>query len=183
MRPITIPLLLLLALPAAMTAQTQAEPEPAPAPTAAPAVRYGYIGYRQALEALPDYGMAQKKIDAIRAKYDEEADRAARDFNEKYEDFLEQMNQLPQSILRKRQIELQEMMQKNIAFKEESRRLLQKAEDDILAPLKAQLNLRLEMIGRERGWMFILNTDETCTLWLNADNAEDALPLLRRYGD
>ena len=65
--------------------------------------------------------------------------RAEDEFNSKYEEFLDVQKDLVPAILHKRQAELQEMMQKNINFKNESQRLLKKAEADAFAPVKNKL--------------------------------------------
>ena len=80
--------------------------------------------------------MAQRSIDDLRQKYDAEMKRAEDEFNSKYEEFLDVQKDLVPAILRKRQAELQEMMQKNINFKNESQRLLKQAEADAFAPVR-----------------------------------------------
>ena len=44
------------------------------------------------------------------------------EFNRKYEDFLEGQRDFPQTILQKRQLELQQLMEKNIEFRTSSSR-------------------------------------------------------------
>jgi outer membrane protein len=95
------------------------------------------------------------------------------DFNKKYEEFLDGQAGYPQTILQKRQSELQEMLNKNIAFKKESLQLLSKAEAEALAPLKEKLNSVLAQIGQERGLAFILNTDVNAVPWLNVAMGEN----------
>ena len=65
------------------------------------------------------------------------------------------------------------MLDKNIAFKKESSRLLAEAEDQAAAPLKTRLAETLAKIGQERGFAFILNTDVNAVPWLNVTMGED----------
>ncbi len=123
-------------------------------------LKYGYLSYDSVLTTMPDYAVALQNINDLKSKYDAEAKRVEDDFNKKYEEFLDGQHDFPETILRKRQNELQELMDKNIRFKEESRRLLSSAEKDILAPLHAKLAAVLAQIGMERGYAFILNTDQ-----------------------
>ena len=58
----------------------------------------------------------------------------------KGEEFLDGQRTYAKTILEKRQAELRELMEKNIAFKAEATRLLQQAENDAYAPLKAKIN-------------------------------------------
>ena len=82
----------------------------------AQSLRYGYFSLDSVFTAMPEYAVAQKNLADLRAKYDEEMKRAEDEFNAKYEEFLETQRDLIPSILSKRQTELQEIMEKNVAF-------------------------------------------------------------------
>ena len=83
------------------------------------------------------------------------------------------------SFFRKRQVELQELIAKNIAFKEEAKRLLAQAETESYAPLKAKLAETLRGIGEARGFMFILNTDNDNLPYVNSAFGEDITTLVK----
>ena len=99
--------------------------------------------------------------------------RAEDDFNKKYEEFLDVQATYPKTILQKRQSELQEMLNRNIAFKQQSQQLLAQAEAEAKAPLEQRLAEALTKLGQQRGYAFILNTDQTSALWLNPALGED----------
>ena len=80
---------------------------------------------------MADYATATRSLNDLKAKYDAETKRSADDFNNRYEDFLDVQHKLEPSILRKRQAELEELMDRNIAFRKETDRLLKKAEAEI----------------------------------------------------
>ncbi|MGN1263132.1 MAG: OmpH family outer membrane protein [Prevotella sp.] len=154
------------AVPAAHVMPVSAAPVPV-RPT------FGYLSYDSVLHVMPEYAVAEKQLDALKAKYDAEAKRVEDDFNKKYEEFLEGQRDFPQTILQKRQSELQELLDKNILFKEESRRLLKSAEQSIFAPLHARLASVLKAIGEERGYDFIINTDNHACPFINPEKGED----------
>lgn len=135
--------------------------------------KFGYLSYDAAFKAMPEYAIALKNIADLKAKYDAETKRVEEDFNKKYEDFLDGQREFPETILRKRQNELQEMLNKNIAFKEESRRLLANAEKEIFAPLHEKLAALLKIIGEDRGYSFIINTDNNACPFINGAQGED----------
>jgi outer membrane protein len=154
-------LLVLLALMAAMPTMAQNN------------LKFGYLSYATALQAMPEYAAMQNNMAELRQKYEAEQKRVEDDFNKKYEEFLDGQKSYPKTILQKRQSELQEMLDKNIAFKKESQRLLSQAEEEAMAPIRVRLAEVLDAIGRERGYAFIVNTDEKATLWLNPAMGED----------
>ena len=98
-------------------------------------VRMGYFSYNAILTSMTDYQLAKRSVDDLRLKYDAEMKRSEKEFNDKYEEFLEVQRDLVPSILRKRQAELQELMEKNTAFRNDALRLLEQAETDALAPV------------------------------------------------
>jgi outer membrane protein len=156
----------------ALTASAQ-EPSPAPALT------FGYVSYESVLTSMPDYAIMQTSMTQLRDKYAAEQKRVEDDFNKKYEEFLDGQRSFPQTILQKRQSELQEMLDKNIAFKKESQRLLAEAEAEALAPLKERLNAALAKVGQEKGYAFILNTDQNAAPFINPAMGEDATELVK----
>lgn len=147
--------------------------------TANAQTRFGYFSFDNVLKSMPDYVMAQRSIDDLRQKYDAEMKRAEDEFNSKYEEFLDVQKDLVPAILRKRQAELQEMMQKNINFKNESQRLLKQAEVDAFAPVKNKLYNALTKVGQAQGYAFILNTDGDACPYVNPEMGEDATELIK----
>lgn len=128
---------------------------------------------------MPEYAVAQKNLSDLRAKYDEEMKRAENEFNAKYEEFLETQRDMIPSILYKRQTELQEIMEKNVAFKKEATRLLDEARKDAYAPIRARIFETVHRIGRERGFAFVLNTDGDACPYIDPACGENISPLLR----
>lgn len=133
--------------------------ESAGQPRTADSPQFGYVSYNAMIASMNDYAMAQKQMSALEAKYQEEAKRVEDEFNMKYEEFLDGQKNFPPTILKKRQSELQELLDKNIAFKEESKRLLKDAERDIFAPLHQKLADALRAVGMRLGLAFIINID------------------------
>ncbi len=146
---------------------------------AQPVLRFGYFSFEQAFHTMPGYAVAKHNMDELRGKYDEETKRVETEFNSKYEEFLDGQRSYAKSILEKRQAELRELMEKNIAFKAEAARLLKKAEEEAYAPLKAKMNAALQQIGKENGFAFILNTDNNATPYLSAEMGVDITEALK----
>ena len=134
---------------------------------------FGFLSYEAALQSMPDYAKAQQKIETLKAQYQAETKRVEDEFNRKYEEFLEGQREFPKTILQKRQTELQELMARNIQFKENSRQELAQIEKETLAPLKIRLIELLGQIGRERGYAFIYDTDTNALPFLNPAMGDD----------
>ena len=155
---------LLLAAPLFAGAQETTEtpaaaPEAAVETPAAPQLRFGYLSYNSVFEKLPEYAEAKKQFEALKAKYEAEAKRSEEEFQKKFAEFLQGQKGFPASIMQKRQVELQELMEKSISFRRQSRSLLKKAEADMQKPVLARLNEVIGVIAAEQGLQFVINTD------------------------
>lgn len=137
-------------------------------------LRFGYFSYDAVLKAMPDYAVAQQSLATLRTQYDEEMKRVEDEFNAKYETFLDTQRDLAPSIRQKRQAELQELMQKNMAFKEKARQLLQQAEHDTMQPLRQKITTAVITVGKQHAYAFILNTDANAVPFINPLMGEDA---------
>ena len=136
-------------------------------------MKFGFLSYEAALQSMPDYTLAQKKLADLKTQYQTEAKRVEDEFNRKYEEFLEGQREFPKTILQKRQSELQELMDKNIAFKQQGLEELARAEQEAMAPLRIKLIEALGKIGRERGYAFIVDTDQKALPFINPAMGED----------
>lgn len=142
-------------------------------------LRYGYVSYNDVLQSMPEIEQAEKSLETLRSKYDVEMKRSEDEFNAKYEEFLEAQRDLVPSILRKRQAELQDMMDKNTAFRAEARSLLAQAESDAYAPLHAKLKAAIGEVAAEQGLAFVLNTDNNACPYINPAMGVDVTSLVK----
>ena len=79
---------------------------------------------------MPGYADMQKSLAELKRQYANETKRSEEEFNQKYEAFLEGQKDFAPSILKKRQYELQELLNNSVSFKKEAARLLEQAEAD-----------------------------------------------------
>lgn len=149
-----------------------------PAAAAAQQVKFGYLSYDKVLNAMPEHEAVEQNLASLKAQYETETKNAEKEFNEKYEAFLDGRDELDRPILMKRQAELQELLKKNAAFKREAARLLSQAEADMYAPLRSKLDGALQKIGIERGYAFILNTDGNALPYVSSLYGEDITTLV-----
>lgn len=149
------------------------------ATTATAQVKIGYYSNKNVLEAMPEYAIAQNDLAQLKEQYAQEADRAEKEFNTKYEEFLNDLKSLTPTIRRKRQEELKQFMESNIRFREEVARLLAQAEQDALTPLQNKINTTLRLIAAEYSLDIILNTDSNACPYLSPSIGEDINDIVR----
>ena len=142
-------------------------------------LKFGYFSFDAAMKQMPDYTVVQHNISDLQAKYDTETKRVEEEFNKKYEQFLDGQRDFEPTILQKRQAELQDMMEKNVAFKQEAARLLSQAKQEAYDSLKVKLRLAVKVIGDQRGYAFILNTDNDAVPYINNATGEDISAIVK----
>lgn len=154
---------LLLVLPVALHAQMQ----------------FGYMSYKTVMAEMPEYAQAKQSMAELKAKYDAEATRGEEEFQKKFVDFLQGQKDFPQTIMQKRQAELQSLMENGISFRMQSQKTLEQAEKDLMAEVKKRLNNIILEVGVEYGYAFVLNTDDDACPFINPVIGVDVTDLVR----
>jgi outer membrane protein len=140
---------------------------------------FGYLSYDTVLRAMPEYGQVQQQLTKLRSQYEAELKRVEQEFNRKYEEFLDGRADFPPTILRKRQSELQELMQRNVDFRNKSVKEISEAETRLMQPLKDKLSKAIVLVGHQEGLAFILNTDQNACPFINPTVGTDVTQLVR----
>ena len=136
-------------------------------------MKFGFLSYDSVRQSMKEYAEMQQQVAAMRSAYEAEMKRVEDDFNKKYEEFLDGQKNFPTTILQKRQSELQEMLDKNIAFKNESLRILNEQESQLMESINLMVKICVQQVGQRHGYAFILNTDADALPWLNPEMGED----------
>lgn len=148
---------------------------------------FGYLSYSTALESMPQYVELKQNMQTQRRQYDQEMKRVEEEFNRKYEAFLEDRASYPRTILLKRQTELQNLMEQNIAFRDSSLLQLQQAEEEAMKPIRAHLKHVIEYCAKGQRLAFVLNTDNNNCLFvdttLGVDLQEDVTAAILTWGN
>lgn len=147
------------ALLAPLAAQTQA--------------RFGCLRYDSVLHAMPEYAEAQAQLHQLREKYELEASYNEMSFKRMFAEFLQGQKEFPQNILLKRQRDLQDELEKGLAFRREADSLLVRAAADLERPVRQKLDAAIQAVGMEYGFAAIVNLDAGACPFLHPSVTED----------
>lgn len=136
--------------------------------------KYGVVHYDSLFHALPEYEDVQSQIEGLKAQYEQEMAYNEESFKRQFAEFIQGQKNFSQPILLKRQGDLQSAMERGIAFREEANRLLQKAENELLAPLHKKLQEAIRKVSVERQYDMVINLDDRHVSFLNPALTEDA---------
>lgn len=142
--------------------------------------RFGYASYTSLVKMLPEYSIVELHLDELQAKYEAELARSDREFNQKYTDFIEEQSQFPDNIRIKRHKELQELMEKSMAFKDEIIRMMREARTEMMAPLYEKIDEAVMKVCVDSGYAYVLNTDNRIYLAINPAMGVDITELLKQ---
>ena len=143
---------LLLLLPLAAVAQTST---------------FGYFRYNKVLEQMPEYAQVCTDYDELKKQCDAEIARNEEQLTRLYVAYLDGQNEFPEPILRKRQKELQELVDKSIAFREELQTWLVSARDSLFAPLCVKIDDAVARVCMHKNLAYIINLDEAGYKFIN----------------
>lgn len=133
-------------------------------------LKFAVVSIETVLKQMPGYAEAESDYQELVKKYEIEQKASADEFNAKYQSFLDNQHNYAPSILRKRQLELEDMMKRNELFRIETNRLLKEARADFFKPLRQRINTMLNAIATEEGYAFVLNTDAEAVPFVNPEN-------------
>lgn len=141
-------------------------------------VKYGYLSYDAVLRGMPEYDEAQLAMGELVKKYEAEASYNEMNFKRLFAEFLEGQKEFPQSILLKRQRDLQEAMEKGLAYRQSADSLLHAAKEELMLPLRQRLDSAICNVALERGYECVVNSDTRSHLFFSPGVAEDATPFV-----
>jgi len=122
---------------------------------------------------MPQYAIVEEEMAALREAYEAEMKRVEDDFNQKYEAFLDGRKDYPRTILLKRQTELQQLLQRNVEFKEQCRKELEQTRKEKMAPLHAHLSMSISKVARQHQLAVVVNTDANACPFIEPSMALD----------
>lgn len=142
--------------------------------------KFGYVSYMEMVKALPEYSIVVTHLDELQAKYEAEIARSEREFNQKYSDFIEEQHNFPENIRIKRHKELQELMEKSIAFKDEINRAMREARREMMQPLHDKVDEAVMKVCIDNKYDYVLNTDDRAYIAINPQSGNDITEQVKR---
>ena len=129
--------------------------------------QFGYYSNNSVLQALPSYGQAVADYERLCQRCEKEIEHNERELTRQYVAFLDGYRDFPEPILRKRQKELQELVDKSILFREELTSWLATAQDSLMAPLRAKIDDAVGRVCMHNNLAYIIDLDNAGYKFIN----------------
>ncbi|MBQ5731349.1 MAG: OmpH family outer membrane protein [Bacteroidaceae bacterium] len=144
-------LLILLILPLAAVAQ----------------VRFGYLNYSEVVQQVPQYKEAQKHYDELLKRCEQELVRNEEELTRNYVSFLDGQREFPELILRKRQKDLQDLVDRSIVFRDQVKKWLIQAHDSLFAPVNAIVDNAIARVCMHNELAYVIDIEKGGYLFVN----------------
>lgn len=149
------------------------------ATVAVSAQKFGYINSQQLIQQIPQVKQANSEIETLGKKYEEEMQTKATALQTKYAALVRKQEQgeiSPKQFEVESQALEQERM--NLAkYQQESQGKLQQKSEDLLKPIRDQINTAIAEVADEGGFTYIF--DMSIGVLLYADESTDVGPLVK----
>lgn len=145
-------LFLLILLPATMFAQT---------------VEFGYFSLSAVLDSLPEYKTAQDNYNTLLEHCDSEVLRNEEELTRYYVSFLNGQSSFPEPILRMRQKELQNMVDRSVVLRDQLKEWLAQAHDSLFNPIINKVDKAIERVCICNNLAYAIDVDKEVYRFVN----------------
>lgn len=132
-------------------------------------LKFGHINAQEIVTAMPEYTKAIADLQALEKKYTEELQRTQAEFSKKYQEFQQAISKdsLPANIAERRQKELSDMAQRQEQFQQEAQEGMNKAQNEMMAPIYKKLDDAIKSVGAAEGVIYIFDLARTPIPYIN----------------
>jgi outer membrane protein len=141
-------------------------------------IKVGHINSSELLQMMPGKDTAQQALIAYANTLEQQLSMMSREFETKYQDYLDNESKMTQIIKNAKQKELTELQNRILEFQEIAQEDLKEKETELIAPLLKMAQDAIQIIAKEKGYTYILDTSSGAVLYF--EDADDILPFVKK---
>lgn len=138
-----------------------------PLALAAQVAQYGYFSMSSVLDSIPEYRTAQDDYNALLVRCDAEVAHSEEELTRCYVAFLDGQNNFPEPILRKRQKELQDLVDRSVVLRDQLKEWLSQAHDSLFAPVNKRVDEAVARVCIVRDLAYAIDADNSSYRFIN----------------
>lgn len=135
--------------------------------------KFGFYSHQEVLNAIPGYHESVEEYELLKQRCNAEIERNEQELTRKYVAFLDGQQDFPEPILRKRQKELQQMVDNSVLFRDRIKKWLFQAKDSLFAPHNGMVDAALAKVCVRMELAYAIDCDETKYRYINPAFGED----------
>ena len=148
-------------------------------PLGAMAQKFAHMNSQEVIVAMPEYTKAQSELQALNKQLGQDLQRSQEEFSKKYQEFMQQKDSLPAVIAERRQKELEDMMQRQEQFQAKAQQDMEKANNDLMAPVYKKLDDAIKAVGAAEGVIYIFDMARTPIPYVNEAQSINLTPKVK----
>jgi outer membrane protein len=129
--------------------------------------KFGYFSYSKVLESLPQYAQANEELELLKQRCNDELERNEQELTRLYVAYLDGQRDFPEPILRRRQNELQQLVDNSVILRSQLKSWLLQARDSLLAPCHEAIELSLARVCTAHSLSYAIDTDVDAYKYIN----------------
>lgn len=149
-----------------------------PALLCAQPAQFGFFSLKAVMEELPEYTEAQNNYNSLLELCDAEVASGEEVLTRAYVSFLDGQSTFPEPILRKRQKELQDLVDRNVVLRDQLKVWLEQAHDSLFAPILLNVDMAVERVCLHKELAYAVDTDKEAYRYVNPNFGVDITELV-----
>ena len=139
--------------------------------------KIAYINQSEIIVIMPEYRNMQNALQQLQNQFQNDLDLMRTEYEKKYQAFMNESDNLPESIKTRRVQEILDLEQRVVAYSESAQQKLQERYNELLSPIQEKIRHAIQAVGAENGFTSIL--DGSTLLFISPDMI-DATPLVQK---
>ncbi len=137
-------------------------------------VKLGHINTNELLQQMPGRQQATQELEKYASELESTFTAMQREFQTKYQDYLEKQETFSQLIRQSKERELESLQQRIMEFQESAQEDLMQKENQLLRPIIEKARKAIEDVARENGYTYVFDTGMGVLLYSEpSDNIMD----------
>ena len=127
------------------------------APMSLFAQKFGFVNAPEIAQMMPVFTKANNDLQTLQKQYADEYERMRTELEKKGAEYEQLKDSLPASIVQRRERDLQELISRMQEYEQASYQNLQQAQQQKLAEVNNKLQLAIQAVGREGGYICVFD--------------------------
>jgi len=140
--------------------------------------KFGHIESQRIIVLMPEYTQASDSLNTVKTRYDQQAERMQVEINKKYNDLVEQQNELDSLILESMFTEVQSMQERLQNFQVQANQKLRTLEGSLLQSVMEKLDLAIAEVAEELDLIYVFDTSARNPVYAS-DKSVDVGPMVK----
>ncbi len=139
--------------------------------------KLGHIDTNELLQMMPGREQASQELEKFARELETQFTAMQREFQTKYQDYLENQETLSQLIRQSRERELSSLQERIMEFQESAQEELMQEENRLLQPIVDKARNAIEEVAKENGYTYIFDLSVGVVLY--SEPGDDIMPLVK----